>query len=67
MNTDRWNQLLDHCTAFIVIVMISIDAIEKDIEMAICEDSDDEMNMIVMQTVMTMIVMQAVMTMTMMN
>ena len=47
--------------------MISIDAIEKDIEMAICEDSDDEMNMIVIQTVMTMIVMQAVMTMTMMN
>ena len=45
----------------------TIDAIEKDMEMAVCEDSDDEMNMIVMQTVMTMIVMQAVMTMTMMN
>ena len=26
----------------------TIDAIEKDMEMAVCEDSDDEMNMIVM-------------------
>ena len=58
MNTDRWNQLLDHCTAFIVLVMITIDAIGKDMEMVVCEDSDDEMNMIVMQTVMTMTMMK---------
>ena len=58
MNTDRWNQLLDHCTVFIVIVLITIDAIDKDIEMTVFEDSNDEITMIVMQTVMTMTMMK---------